>query len=156
MLWCLLVLAGQTSSRRRMPRSEFDNSVEFDFRDDKFGGGRPGVAQGVPEAAVAQKPADTTVRPARRTRRRQGEQDRSIRTSSWSSWRRTTAADRSSVRFPSTTLRRPAPTRERTDDQVKSIVVFPCLQDAALRCEYRPQDGEYPYRCKWTALEEPK
>ena len=82
-----------------------------------------------------------TVRRQLTGRPRNSAEDRNIRMSSWSSW--------SQKPGHSTTVRRPSTGRSRSP--VEGIVVFPC-QEAAMRCEYRPRDTDYPYRCKWTQL----
>ena len=82
-----------------------------------------------------------TVRRQSTGRTRNSVDNRNSGTSSWSSWSQNPGR-RTTIRRPST---------GRSSSPVEGIVVFPC-KEAAMRCEYRPRDVDYPYRCKWTQL----
>ena len=135
---CLLLIFTSVHARRRSERSEFGSSVEFG-NSVEFSPTSPTSPPPPPPSATTASPG--VVFPTKRVRTLYREQDRNIRTSSWSSWSQNPGR--------STTVRRPSTGRSRSP--VERIVVFPC-QEAAMRCEYRPRDVDYPYRCKWTQL----
>ena len=141
---CLLLIFTSVNARRILERSQFGNSVEIGNRNElgnslEFSPTSPTSPRPPPPPPATTIPRE--VFPTKRVRTIYREQDRNIQTSSWSSW--------SQKPGHSTTVRRPSTGRSRSP--VEGIVVFPC-QEAAMRCEYRPRDVDYPYRCKWTQL----